>query len=154
MNSPVQRALLVGAQVHKPPQAFRKVMSILKPRMAIAYHFINDFDTQPAIISGIREPYDGPLTLAADMMVRNVTEKGITARDIVYNENVWTAPIVERGEIDTSIRQSESQFLIDGKADMGDVIKKVYDSVNSRYGTDIQPEFGGDDGRGRYAIHP
>lgn len=145
MNFPVQRALLVGAQVHTPPQAFGKVMSILKPRMAIAYHFINDFDTQPAILSGIRETYDGPLTLAADMMVWNVTEEGITARDIVYNENVWTAPIVERGEIDTSIRQSESQFLIDGKADMGDVIQKVYDSVNSRYGTDIQPEFGGDD---------
>lgn len=145
MNFPVQRALLVGAQVHTPPQAFGKVMSILKPRMAIAYHFINDFDTQPLILGGIRETYDGPLTLAADMMVWNVTEEDIKVRDIVYNENVWTAPIVERGEIDTSIRESESQFLIEGKADMDDVIKRVYDSVNARYGTDIQPEFGGDD---------
>jgi len=145
MNFPVQRALLVGAQVHTPPQAFGKVMSILKPRMAIAYHFINDFDTQPQILGGIRETYDGPLTLAADMMVWNVTKEGIKVRDIVYNENVWTSPIVERGEIDTSIRESESQFLINGKADMDDVIKKVYDSVNERYGTNVQPEFGGDD---------
>jgi ribonuclease Z len=145
MNFPVQRALLVGAQVHTPPQAFGKVMSIVKPRMAVAYHFINDFDTQPEILRGIRETYDGPLTLAADMMVWNVTEEGIKTRDIVYNEDVWTAPIVERGEIDTSIRESESQFIIDGKADMDDVIKQVYDSVNARYGTDIQPEFGGDD---------
>ena len=28
---------------------------------------------------------------------------------------------------------------------LGDAIKQVYDSVNARYGTDIQPEFGGDD---------
>ena len=52
---------------------------------------------------------------------------------------------VERGEIDTSIRESESQFIIDGKADMDDVIQQVFDSVNAQYGTDIQPEFGGDD---------
>ena len=43
MNFPVERALLVGAQVHTPPEAFGKVMSIVKPRMAVAYHFINDF---------------------------------------------------------------------------------------------------------------
>jgi hypothetical protein len=79
------------------------------------------------------------------MMVWNVTEEGIKARDIVYNENVWTSPIVERGEIYTSIRESESQFIIDGRADMGDVIQQVYDTVNKRYGTDYQAEFGGDD---------
>lgn len=65
-------------------------------------------------------------------------------RVIVYNQDVWTSPIVERGEIDTSIRETESQFIIDGRADMGDVIKQVYDTVNKRYGTDYQAEFGGD----------
>jgi ribonuclease Z len=140
MNFPVQRALLVGAQVHTPPEAFGKVMSIVKPRMAIAYHFINDFDTAPNIQEGIRQTYDGPLTLAKDMLVWNVTNEDIRVREVVYNENVWTAPIVSKGEIDTSLRQSESDYIKSGIAEFSDVIGEVYKRTNEKYGTDIKPE--------------
>ena len=140
MNFPVERALLVGAQVHTPPEAFGKVMSMVKPRMAVAYHFINDFDTAPNILEGIRQTYDGPLTLAKDMLVWNVTKDKIDVREVVYNENVWTAPIVERGEIDTSLRESESDFIKAGVADFSDVISDVYRRTNEKYGTDVKPE--------------
>ena len=43
-----QSALVVGTQIHTAPEAFGKMMSIIQPRMAIAYHFFNDFDTQGA----------------------------------------------------------------------------------------------------------
>ncbi len=140
MNFPPERALLVGAQVHTPPEAFGKVMSIVKPRMAVAYHFINDFDTAPNIQEGIRKTYDGPLTLAKDMLVWNVTKEDIKVREVVYNENVWTAPIVNRGEIDTSLRESESDFIKNGAADFSDVINEVYKRTNEKYGTNIKPE--------------
>lgn len=140
MNFPVERALLVGAQVHTPPEAFGKVMSIVKPRMAIAYHFINDFDTAPNIQDGIRKTYDGPLTLAKDMLVWNVTKDDIKVREVVYNENVWTAPVISQGEIDTSLRESESDFIKGGIADFSDVIGDVYRRTNEKYGTDIKPE--------------
>jgi ribonuclease Z len=140
MNFPPERALLVGAQVHTPPEAFGKVMSIVKPRMAVAYHFINDFDTAPNILEGIRKTYDGPLTLAKDMLVWNVTKEDIKVREVVYNENVWTAPIVNRGEIDTSLRESESDFIKSGAADFSDVINDVYKRTNDKYGTDFKPE--------------
>ena len=140
MNFPVERALLVGAQVHTPPEAFGKVMSIVEPRMAVAYHFINDFDTAPNIQEGIRTTYDGPLTLAKDMLVWNVTKDRIRVREVVYNENVWTAPIVNRGEIDTSLRESESDFIKSGVADFADVIGDVYERTNKKYGTNVKPE--------------
>jgi ribonuclease Z len=69
MNFPVSRALNVGTKIHTAPPAFGKVMSMVKPRLAIAYHFFNDFDTAPKILEGIKSTYDGPLTLADDMMV-------------------------------------------------------------------------------------
>lgn len=140
MNFPPERALLVGAQVHTPPEAFGKVMSIVKPRMAVAYHFINDFDTAPNIQEGIRQTYNGPLTLAKDMLVWNVTKEDIQVREVVYNENVWTAPIVNRGEIDTSLRESESDFIKSGAADFSDVINDIYKRTNEKYGTNIKPE--------------
>jgi len=114
-------------------------MSIVKPRMAIAYHFINDFDTVNGVYEGIRSTYDGPLTLAADMMVWNVTEEGVEVREVVYNENVWTAPVVRRGEVDLSLRASESDWILSGRADFSDVIQKIYDRVNKVYGTDYKP---------------
>jgi hypothetical protein len=43
------------------------------------------------------------------MMVWNVTEEGVRVREVVYNENVWTAPVVRRGEVDTSLRATESE---------------------------------------------
>ncbi len=141
MNFPVERALLVGAQVHTPPPAFGKVMSLTRPRMAIAYHFINDFDTAPTILQGIRTTYDGPLTLAHDMMVWNVTKDDIRVRQVVFNEDVWTAPVVNRGEIDTSLRESESDFIKSGRADMGDIIKQIYERANEMYGTDLKSPF-------------
>ena len=135
-----EQALQVGTQIHTAPEAFGKVMSAVKPRMAIAYHFINDFDTAPNIQDRIRSTYDGPLTLAEDMLVWNVTKDDIRVREVVYNENVWTAPIVAMGEIDMSLRESESDFIISGVADFSDIIDMIYARTNEKYGTSIEPE--------------
>ena len=66
-------ALNVGTQVHTSPAQFGKVMSEIKPRMAVGYHFFNDFDTLPNVLEQVRSTYDGPLALASDYMVFNVT---------------------------------------------------------------------------------
>ena len=50
-----ESALLVGTQVHTAPEAFGKVMSEIKPRIAIAYHFFNDFDTSSQVYDRIRK---------------------------------------------------------------------------------------------------
>ena len=75
-----EQALLVGTQIHTAPEAFGKVMSQIQPRMAIAYHFFKDFDTTAAVHDRIRTTYDGPLSLAEDFMVWNVTKDEITVR--------------------------------------------------------------------------
>ena len=78
----VSTALEVGTQIHTAPPAFGKVMSIVKPRMAVAYHFFNDPDTAPKVLEGVRSTYDGPLTLAEDYMVWNVDKDDIKVRMI------------------------------------------------------------------------
>jgi len=68
-----ESALQVGTQVHTAPEAFGKVMSAVKPRMGVAYHFFKDWDTTGAVYERIRKTYDGPLDLAEDFMVWNIT---------------------------------------------------------------------------------
>jgi len=89
-NQAPETALGVGTYVHTSPQAFGKVMSQIKPRHAVAYHFFNEPGTRYEIYDMIRETYDGPLTMAKDMLVWNIKEGEITVRDIVSPEDAWS----------------------------------------------------------------
>jgi ribonuclease Z len=87
-QSPGQ-AIGVGTQIHTSPQAFGKVMSTIKPRHAIGYHFFNDENTRYGIYEGIRDTYDGPLSLATDNMVWNITKDELTVRMTVSPDEAW-----------------------------------------------------------------
>ena len=52
---PPDFALSLSVFKHTSPQQFGKVMSQIEPRMAVAYHTFNDFNTAPDIIDGIRQ---------------------------------------------------------------------------------------------------
>ena len=93
-----ESALLVGTQVHTAPEAFGKVMSEIKPRMAVAYHFFKDFDTTAQVYERIRKTYDGPLSLADDFMVWNVTKDDIRVRMAVVEERTWAPPLASPAE--------------------------------------------------------
>ena len=141
MNFPVSRALNVGTQIHTAPPAFGKVMSEAKPRLAIAYHFFNGFDTAPKILEGIKSTYRGTLTLADDMMVWNVTKDKITVRDVVFNEDVWSPPPARKPPpVDRSIMQTTSDWINKHNLDLGDIIHKIYDRANKLYGTNEKPD--------------
>jgi len=90
-QSPGQ-ALGVGTQVHTSPPAFGKVMSEIKPRHAVGYHFFDEEGTRYGIYDGVRSTYDGPLSLATDNMVWNITKDKITERMAVTTENAWAVP--------------------------------------------------------------
>ena len=88
-NQAPQTALGVGTYVHTSPQAFGKVMSEIKPKHAIAYHFFNESDTITDMYEMVRETYDGPLTMAEDNLVWNITKDDIKVRNIVSPDDAW-----------------------------------------------------------------
>ena len=69
-------------------------MSTIKPRRAVAYHALLDKGTQQynAYYDSIRQTYDGPLSLASDLMVWNVSKDKITERMTVVTRNAWAVP--------------------------------------------------------------
>ena len=67
-------------------------MSTIKPRHAVAFHFFNEEATRYGMYEGIRETYDGPLSMAEDMMVWNITKDKITERMAVSTDNAWSVP--------------------------------------------------------------
>ena len=133
-------ALNVATQVHTSPAMFGKVMSELKPRIAVGYHVFNDFDTAPQIMSEIRKTYDGPVELSTDYMVFNVTKENINVRMSAINEDVWPLPsITKKLPGDPKLRVGFSKFIGSGRVVYDDVIKFYYDQTNKMFGTDYQP---------------
>ena len=88
LGTPYPQAVFITSYIHTPPEAFGKIMSELKPRHAIGYHFWTWHDVLPASLEAVRETYDGPLTLAHDMMIWNVTDEQVVVREIFADENV------------------------------------------------------------------
>ena len=108
--------------------------------MAVGFHFFNDYDTVTAVESGIRTTYDGPITLADDYLVWNVTKDDIEVREVVVNPNAWPAagvfdipPMDPKDAAD--IRPSDwtqSQAL-----DVTDVDQAIYDRINKKYDLNV-----------------
>jgi len=136
-----QGALAVGTQIHTAPEAFGKMMSIIKPRMAVGYHFFKDFDTTAAINDRIRTTYDGPLSLSEDYMVWNITKDEIRVRMAIVDEDVWPPPATGKPQVpDPSLRIPYSDMIAGGRYDMKDVIQPTYDEINKKYGLDEKQE--------------
>jgi len=133
-------ALNVATQVHTSPAMFGKVMSMTKPRMAVGYHVFNDFDTKPQILSEIRKTYSGPVELAADYMVFNVTKDKIRVRMAAIDEAIWPQPsITKKLAANPKDRVGFSKYIRDGRVVFKDVIKFYYDQTNKMFGTEFKP---------------
>lgn len=132
-----EAALNVGTVIHTSPAQFGKVMSMTKPRMAVGYHFFNDFDTQPAVLADVRKTYDGPLALAEDYMVLNVTKDDIRVRMAVIDEAIYPQPAASGKKLppDPSKRIGFSDYITGGRVVYEDVLQGIYDRVNGEYGS-------------------
>ena len=82
-------ATRVGTVVHSSPAQAGRIFGLTKPRLAVGYHFFNDFDTVIDVENEVRETYDGPLALANDMMIFNVTQSSIRVREVVSQDAVY-----------------------------------------------------------------
>ena len=75
----------------------------------MAFHFFNDFDTAAEMERQIRTRYQGPLALAKDLMVFNVTREAIRTRMTVTADSVW--PNKEHHEeFRSAVRQERMQM--------------------------------------------
>jgi ribonuclease Z len=134
-RSTPEAALQVGTQIHTAPEAFGKVMSMVKPRHAVAYHFWKDTDTTGPVLERIRTTYDGPLSLAEDYMVWNVTKDGIRERMAVVDEHSVNPPLAYPAKpVSAEDRVGYSPEIEAGRLDMRDVLEPIYEEASKATG--------------------
>ena len=134
-RSTPEAALQVGTQIHTAPEAFGKVMSMVKPKHAVAYHFWKDYDTTGPVLESIRTTYDGPLSLAEDYMVWNVTKKGTRVRMTAFDEHSINPPLAYPAEpVSPEDRVGYSPEIEAGRLDMRDVLEPIYKKASEALG--------------------
>ncbi len=110
------QATYVSTRIHTEPQAFGKVMSAVKPRLAVGYHSVQSPENNAAIMDGVRKTYGGPLALARDLMVINVTKDKITVRMAVVDEYVLPPDVSEAyKKAPRSDDKSPGKYILSGK---------------------------------------
>jgi ribonuclease Z len=130
-----EAALQVGTQIHTAPEAFGKVMSLVKPRMAVAYHFWTGIHSTPGVLERVRSTYDGPLSLAKDYMVWNVTKDKITTRMAVIEHESWNPPAAYPPKpVSADDRIGYSPEISAGRLDVDDVIRPIYKEAGEAMG--------------------
>jgi ribonuclease Z len=108
-------ATYVTSYIHTPPQGFGKVMSAIKPRMAVAYHTVLLPNIQQGMLEGIRKTYDGPLTIATDLMVWNVTRDSIIMRMASFPDRVTPPSTTEAYKSASRSGEAKmSKYVMDG----------------------------------------
>jgi ribonuclease Z len=133
-NQPPQLAWRACCAFHTSGQGFGKIMSTVKPRHAVAYHFFNEEATRYVLYDQIRETYGGPLSMATDMMVWNITKDKITERMAVSPDDAWAVPgeavqpPPEKGQ-----PSPYSQEILSGRWDVSDVQDKMLDAFADKY---------------------
>ena len=112
----LSQATYVSTRIHTEPTAFGKVMSTLKPRLAVGYHSVQSPENNAAIMDGVRQTYDGPLAIARDLTVINVTKDDIVVRMAVVDEYVLPPDVTQAyKDADRTAQKETSEFIQSGK---------------------------------------
>jgi ribonuclease Z len=128
-NQPPQLAWRACCAFHTSGPAFGKVMSEVNPRHAVAYHFLNEEATRFSLYDQIRSTYDGPLSMASDMMVWNITKDRITERMAVSTDEAWSVPSGARPPRPERGRPNPlTKFILDGRWDVNDAQDPMLDA--------------------------
>ncbi len=128
-------AINVATHVHTIPPAWAVVMNQVKPRMAVAYHFFNDFDTRYPVYDEIRQIYKGPLTMATDLLVWNITKKDMTVRQVIVNSHAWPSePPSAPSQPDPKLAIPFSPFIENGRLDVSKEIGPLVQKFKEEHG--------------------
>jgi len=134
-------AIYVSTLVHTTAPVFGKIMSMIKPKHAVAYHFQNDPETIPEMVTAVRKLYDGPIDFAVDGMVWNITKDGVRTRVAMLNSQPFPPPsLVERqqaapgGEV-----YKTPEWILQGyEWETLPVMDEIHEEFNEEFGTDFK----------------
>ena len=132
---------MVSTLVHTTAPVFGKIMAITQPKHAVAYHFQNDPDTLPDVVTAVRGVYDGPVDFAVDGMTWNVTKEGVRTRVAMLNSQPFPPPsVVARQQAAPGGEKYETPgWILQGyEWETLPLMDEIHEEFNEEFGTDFE----------------
>ena len=82
---PQEQAELIVNQTHTSPAMVGKVFKSARARMSVMWHLVVDHATVGPAYQEMRNQYDGPVTVAQDLTVFNITKNAVVARQAIID---------------------------------------------------------------------
>ncbi|RTR38522.1 MBL fold metallo-hydrolase [Shewanella canadensis] len=80
------------AHKHTSPEELGQIFSIAQPRLGVGTHFFTNEDTIDGAFAGMEKTYSGPVAIAQDLMVINVSKEQVVTRMARTDLLSWSAP--------------------------------------------------------------
>ncbi len=127
----LENARIISSEIHTPAKAAGVVFELAQPKMAVMYHVWVTEETIPALFDDLRLPYLGPVTLAQDFTVFNLTPDSIVVRQALVDDAPW--PIVPEESSDAEKEEPPilPQWLEDAAIDVEEAIKEILEKRNN-----------------------
>jgi ribonuclease Z len=90
---PLEHAEVVVNKTHTSPAMVGRVFRDAGARMSVMWHLVVDHDTVGPAYQEMRGEYNGPVTIAQDLTVFNITRKAVVVRQAEIDPVAW--PVVQ-----------------------------------------------------------
>ena len=128
----LENAMIIVNKLHTPPKAAGVIFELTQPKMAVMYHTWVTDETITLIFDDLRIPYLGPVTLAQDLTVFNLTPDSIVVRQALVDDAPW--PIIPEESADAEKSEKENvppQWVLDQLIDVDEAIKEILEKRNN-----------------------
>ena len=88
-NVPLEHAEKVVNSTHTSPAMAGKIFRRAGARMSVMWHLVVDHDTVGPAYQEMRSQYDGPVTIAQDLTVFNITKHAVVVRQAIIDPVAW-----------------------------------------------------------------
>jgi ribonuclease Z len=90
---PMEQAEIIVNKTHTSPAMVGKVFKRARARMSVMWHLVVDHDTVGPAYQEMRSQYDGPVTIAQDLTVFNITRNAVVVRQAIIDPVAW--PVIQ-----------------------------------------------------------
>jgi ribonuclease Z len=119
-------------EIHTSAKAAGVIFELTQPKMAVMYHTWVTEETISPIFDELRIPYMGPVTLAQDLTVFNISPESIVVRQALVDHAPW--PVIPQES--SHAEKSDDvpvlpEWLLDQTIDVDDAIQEILEKRNS-----------------------
>jgi len=120
---------VVVNEIHTPAKAAGVIFELTQPKMAVMYHTWVTDETISPLFDDLRIPYLGPVTLAQDFTVFNITPESIVVRQALVDDAPWPIVPAESAHAEKSDEVAVlPEWLLDATINVDEAITEILES--------------------------